>query len=394
MRQRFHEQPEPQTTYRATPQQATVTVLPEQQQQRKQKQTPKLKSAKTSTAKKRRGVRRWIVATFAFLLLPWCPPRTGTLAVAPGVGSANAIFDQVADRQSLPWEGKRTSQLSPAELAARDAYYAPYLKAGTPLPAAYVALDSRTTVEGMRMDVQRGKAALALLPQVLQLPYKNLPRISAYASSRTKGRSPIYELARLRTYEGILHAIDGDAAASVDAYLDTIQLGVHVGQGGAIRGGTYQELSLGLALKNFPASVAHLSPEKAAPSAARLEALLAQRAPIERFVERERDQSIQELASFQTGADLSFYSRIPIFRAFNQYVIGSYQTAMNQKLAWLQHPSGDYKQALGEHPAAYDLTAPFQPYSGVSRFYESYTANTEQAQRVLKLLKARAAGRH
>ncbi len=341
----------------------------------------------TTTGKKQLGFRprRILAGIFAVLFLPWFPPSTATkLSVSTGT-TTTGVLKELEKSLKTPASGKRVSQRTPAEFKAHLMQHEwIYGTAGTALPTHYSDPGDLNTLEAMRNSVQQGKTALALLPQVLLLSERYL----GAQVTRPKGFIAIREVARLRTREGILHAIAGNHAAAVDAYLDSVQLGVHVGKHGQLLAGMTGELCIGVGLKELDESITHLSPQQAARAAERLERLLVERSSLEQLLESERDTTQERLTSLPASNTPSGFTRIPIFRAINLLTVSNYRNAMDQKIAIVRHPDAQTATALENHFAPYDPNNAYVP--DIRWVYESYTQKTGLAQGLLTRLKIQA----
>jgi hypothetical protein len=382
MRQQFRD-PESQLPQRTlAPQSAAAVVATPQNTVVPARQLTPLKVKN----KKRFRVtpRRVIAGIFAFLFIPWCPLPKSARVLVPSEGNAATVYTQIGEALAIPGDGKRRSQLTPAEIKAQEADQALYTLKGTPLPAHFEDPSGYTTVEALRQKVARGKAGLALLPKALALPYTDPQFLGSISHSSHRS------IAHLRIEEGMLHAIDGEHVAAVEAYLDVVQMGVQQSHGGTYLGGFLGNSRVAMGLKRIGESVAHLTPEQAARLAKRLETLQAQRVPVLTAVEMERDEYVRYLTNFGSSTGSSDLSRVPILRALSHYHASVYKDAMDKNIEHIRHPEQNTASLLGEKVDSKNPFAGLVPSTDVKKHYESYTKTTELLQRVLQQLHQRA----
>ncbi|MBB6052503.1 hypothetical protein [Armatimonas rosea] len=382
MRQQLRDTESPRTQRTLAPQSAAAVVAtPQNTVVAPRQRTPlKVKNKKRFRA----TPRRVIAGIFAFLFIPWCPLPKSARVVVPSEGNAATVYKQIGEVLAIPGDGKRRSQLTPAEIKAQEADQALYTLKGTPLPAHFEDPSGYTTVEALRQRVARGKAGLALLPKALALPYTD-PQLLGSVS-----RSPHRSITHLRIEEGMLHAIDGEHVAAVEAYLDVVQMGVQLGYGGTHLSGLMGSVWGAMGLKRIGASVAHLTPEQAARLAKRLETLEAQRAPLLTLVEAGRDEVVRDMTNFGSRTGPSDLARVPILRALNHYHVSVYKDAMDKNIEHIRHPEQNTAALLGEQVDSKNPFAGLVPSTDIKKQYESYTKTTELLQSVLQQLHQRA----
>lgn len=394
MRQRFQndEQTQPQPMTYRVPQAAEATVattatVPLRQQ--RERRTARKTSALPRQKRLRLSVRGALLGILAFLFIPWCPPTTPTTVTPTVTGpSANALYAGIGALYHRPLIDGSLSRLTPAERIQRDAELGivPKGQVSTPLPPLYEKLTDFKSQEALQAHVQQNQAALAELRKGLALPYYKPGMVSMNGIDYKHYVSP-FDLMRLTTRTGVMHALNGDTLAAAMAYLDGLALAIQLQP-------EYPGFTLHVAKsvsEGLEACVTQLTRQEAAQVAARLEALYAKRYNFTAILEGiYPDPKELRLERYRVGGEKEWGGRVPLLRALDNYTLSQEQRIAESNLALVrkgeQGLAGKFREAGKTSEDAFFTNR-------TNDRYAVYQANNQRVVQLLERLKARAEGK-